>query len=239
MRSLILIVVVVAAVFAMSRQGATVNQECATVIHADAPPMSPTPIVAAPVVPAPQLVAQIVPPAVVKRTSSRAVRAAKNTAKQRQEDSKIVWRTTIDGPARKTAEEAWEAALAKAAETVKVHFDLRQFINLEDIATKLVVSDDAKTIEAGEPVGDLQSFSLSLEMPADYARELARTERELSVSGRMIVLSKMIAILVAGLFAVAGYVRLDDWSKGYMSGVLKAVAVVAVIGTGIVVMKLK
>ena len=38
---------------------------------------------------------------------------------------------------------------------------------------------------------------------------------------------------VAALFAIAGYVRLDEWSKGYYSGLLKAVAVLAVAGIGV------
>jgi hypothetical protein len=63
--------------------------------------------------------------------------------------------------------------------------------------------------------------------------EMAQIEREVRMTSRMQILARGLAVAVAALFAIAGYVRLDEWSKGYYSGLLKAVAVLAVIGIGI------
>ena len=64
---------------------------------------------------------------------------------------------------------------------------------------------------------------------------LGRRERSYRVTERLAVLAKVLAILVAGLFAVAGCVRLDDWGKGYFSRTLKLLSLVAFAGAVLLV----
>lgn len=52
---------------------------------------------------------------------------------------------------------------------------------------------------------------------AQVHSRLARQEREVRAEERMLLLVKVLAVIVAGLLAVIGYIRLDEWTKGYYS----------------------
>jgi hypothetical protein len=70
--------------------------------------------------------------------------------------------------------------------------------------------------------------------PRDW-RDILHHDRELRAEGRMLVLGKILAGLVALLAVVAGYIRLDEWTKGYYTGWLRlgAVGLLAAAGTGL------
>jgi len=85
----------------------------------------------------------------------------------------------------------------------------------------------------GKDLGEAVQVEMTLQIDQESIAKLADFERDGRMTQRMHLLARSLAVLVAGLFAVAGYVRLDEWSKGYYSGLLKAVAVVAVVGIGL------
>jgi hypothetical protein len=62
--------------------------------------------------------------------------------------------------------------------------------------------------------------------------DIQRRDRKARVDERLLILARVLAGLVAVLAVIAGYIRADDWTKGYYTGWLRAgaVAVVALAG---------
>ncbi len=143
-----------------------------------------------------------------------------------------------------TTEEAKRDALDQASQVVKTALRLKHTrvdqSQLEKMITDtLDVSDVPLGTSGGSELGAGKQISMTFELPNDYIRELGQKERGYVMMERMGWLASGLAVIVAGLFAITGYVRLDEWSKGYFSGVLKAVAVLAVIGAGVAVYVLR
>jgi hypothetical protein len=87
----------------------------------------------------------------------------------------------------------------------------------------------------GAPVGVLRQVLLSVEVtPADY-RAITRIDREYRMGQRLGWLARVVAGLVALLAAVAGYIRLEEWSKGYYTAWLRvgAVLFLGAVGAGL------
>jgi hypothetical protein len=140
----------------------------------------------------------------------------------------------VVGDARRTRDEAFDDALARAAEAVESMYGLRQAPTADEVKDRLIVDQKELTVPIGEPIGDAKKFALKLKLEPDYLRHLARRERDSRMTERMDGLARALAFVVAGLFAVAGYVRADEWSKGYFTGWLKFAAAAGIVGAGVV-----
>lgn len=137
----------------------------------------------------------------------------------------------VAGPPRLTKEAADADALELAREHVIDYFSLQTPPD-EELVKRCI--RDTKDV-AGPSIDGQETKirELVLQFDDSAIQELAQSEREMRMNYRMHFLARILAVAVAALFAVAGYVRLDEWSKGYYSGLLKAVAVLAVVGIGI------
>jgi hypothetical protein len=138
----------------------------------------------------------------------------------------------VIGKAKVGRDEAYEDALEQAAHDIEKYFALQYSLDLNDVK-RLVRCPEEKIVRTGE-FGDTRKYELTLQFDDAFVNELVQIERESRMRGRMQILARGLAVAVAALFAIAGYVRLDEWSKGYYSGLLKAVAVLAVAGIGLV-----
>jgi hypothetical protein len=143
---------------------------------------------------------------------------------------------TVNGWAP-TPEEAKKDALEQATRVVQAALELKHAPVSEKRLEKLIVeSEDPSEVPLGssdgKDLGPGKHVALTLELPNDFIQELNQTERSYRTEDRMGWLARGLAVIVAGLFAISGYVRLDEWSKGYFSGALKAAAALAVIGAG-------
>jgi len=140
----------------------------------------------------------------------------------------------VVGDARETRHKAFEDAVARAAATIESMYGLSQAPPADEVKDRLIVDQKELTVPIGEPIGDAKKFELKLKLEPDYVRQLARRERDFRMSERMDGLARALAFVVAGLFAVAGYVRLDEWSKGYFTGWLKFAAAAGIVGAGVI-----
>jgi hypothetical protein len=66
-------------------------------------------------------------------------------------------------------------------------------------------------------------------------QQILQLDRELRVQQRMAFLARILAGLLALLAVIAGYIRLDEWTKGYYRGWLRAAAasLLVIVGTGL------
>lgn len=147
---------------------------------------------------------------------------------------------TAIGLPRASEEKAYEDALEQAALRIRDEYSLRSTLPLGLVKRMAKVdSKEPITVEiGGGKKTECQRVTLTVEVAPEDLREIGRYEKEHRVQRRMLDLARVLAVFVVGLGAVAAYVRLDDWSKGYYTGVLKALAVVAVIGAGVGVWQL-
>jgi hypothetical protein len=103
---------------------------------------------------------------------------------------------------------------------------------------------EAKTIEVGkeDEKEEFQEVTLTVEVTnkiysemLEQDRKLRDDERKAVAKDRQTLLGKLLAGLLAGLVAIAGYLRLDEATKGYYTTWLRvaSVALVATIGAGV------
>ncbi|HEY1377949.1 MAG TPA: hypothetical protein VGF55_14205 [Gemmataceae bacterium] len=91
-----------------------------------------------------------------------------------------------------------------------------------------------KTAPNGE---DVVRITYHVELTPQGWAELAREQRADRAGDRMEGAARGLGLLTILLGAVAGYIRLDDWTKGYYSGRLFAVAAVVVAALGVVILR--
>lgn len=134
---------------------------------------------------------------------------------------------TVEGGARTTHDEAWKAALEAASRRIVNEYNLAMQLPADEAEAARLITE-SETACASDIGPDLQRVILTLEIPQSYVNQLGQRERAYRAEGRMLYLTRGLAMIVAALFAVAGYVRLEEWSKGYMSGVWKLLALAGV-----------
>lgn len=93
---------------------------------------------------------------------------------------------------------------------------------VRDHLTKEWNEESPRTFE--EPVGRIQQVSLKVEVTPKNQREIVKLDLQDRREYRMIFLAEILGGLIVVLASVAGYVRLDEWSKGYYTGLLRLTA---------------
>jgi hypothetical protein len=98
-----------------------------------------------------------------------------------------------------------------------------------------VAKTERKTLEEKDPkYGDVLVITSDVELTPDGWRELGRLERADRSQSRMELAAGGLGLLTILLGAIAAYIRLDDWTKGYYSGRLFLLATLVVGGFGAV-----
>lgn len=136
-----------------------------------------------------------------------------------------VWTASVSGTSFKS-EDARQEALRRAADRVQSEFDLNYPVSIDEVKQWMITNDQDQPKDLGE-FGEGREVTLTLKLTAETARHLAEREREFRVHQRMLASAKIVFLLVGGFGVLSLLMRLDDWSKGYLSKALIAVAVAA------------
>jgi hypothetical protein len=163
-------------------------------------------------------------PARGKPASSQTIRKLRQASGEDLQLVLYTWDTK--GKFRFTKEDAWESALENAQCEVTHLLGLTAPPPREVIKEKLVKAwdEDPKLIDGQE----LVCLNLHLALTRGTFIELSEADRAARVTHRMEGAARGLGILVAALAAVAGYIRLDELTKGYYTGRLRALAVLLV-----------
>jgi hypothetical protein len=101
-----------------------------------------------------------------------------------------------------------------------------------DFMSKLVKNSSEKKFDdiidnntLKEQVGPMYQITLNMELTPDAQRDILRNDRSFRGGQRMVMLGRILAGLVVALAAVAGFIRLDEWTKGYLTNGLRIGAV--------------
>jgi hypothetical protein len=147
---------------------------------------------------------------------------------------------TVQGGFQTSPGRATHDALARAQEQIVEHLrqqepPVRWAPTPEFIQKRLVKrssEEESNTVvdpDLQKVVGTLYRVKLDVEVGPDDQREILRQDRALRGKDRMFLLGRILAGLVVALAAVAAYVRIDEWTKGYLTGGLRLTAVGVVV----------
>jgi hypothetical protein len=138
-----------------------------------------------------------------------------------------------------TPADAEQMALENARRSVLDWFALRDpplawRPNLNYIRKNLI-KNPVPLEDTEEPLKSWQGVRLSIEIDKTQWNAMLQKDGQVRSEARMVLLGKFLAGIVAFLGAVAGYLRLEEMTKGYYTAWLRLAAVgfVSVVGAGI------
>jgi hypothetical protein len=145
------------------------------------------------------------------------------------EEPKVRWEKSIEaiGAREKVEEVFWDQARVWLMHDLHLSVPPEQeFMN----QTKWLQKKNECLTDGPEVNGDKTfRFRADLELTTEGWRELAEMERKGLAHERTETTARVLAILTVLLGAVAGYIRLDEWTKGYYTGRLRLAALALVV----------
>jgi type IV secretory pathway VirB10-like protein len=152
------------------------------------------------------------------------------------EPPKVLWAKEVTGELRTTSQSARQAALEAAASALGDHLKERfrgfQWTPTTEFVNDLVVDEKEETVQL--EVADAPLFvksTVKVELRDSQLKAAVQENRKVRVESRLWQAVRGLGGLLIILVAIVGYVRLDDWTKGYLSFPLKLTALaVAVAG---------
>jgi len=139
----------------------------------------------------------------------------------------VVYEKTVEGLGL-TKNEAFEDAIDKARAQVTHDLRLTVPVSAEFVRERLKLDQHEKELEnfvKGDPA---YRITVDLQMTRGTYLELAEADRAVRVDERMEGVARVLSIVVVALGALAGYVRLDEFTKGYYTGRLRLLTVAVV-----------
>jgi hypothetical protein len=87
------------------------------------------------------------------------------------------------------------------------------------------ITQDDQSLDDLQKVDRIYQVTLSVEVLPKHREEILKLDQRFHAEQRLLWLAQIVGCLIALLAAIAGYVRLDEWTKGYYSGWLRLAAV--------------
>jgi hypothetical protein len=159
-----------------------------------------------------------------------------------EDSANPLWTTTVEGTGLSDKKEARQNALVEACAKFRDFLREQQppveWMPTPDDVQKRLQPDwhEEKALEKDDPVlGRFKVFqvSLTVQLGAEQCDKIVKLDQNHRMQQRMLWLGKIFAGVVVLLIAVAGYIRLDEWTKGYYSGWLGLVAAGLIIAAGV------
>jgi len=148
----------------------------------------------------------------------------------------------VEGRWQSTETDAWLSAEAQAQAMLADHFREEGLVfskpaTIQDLRPLLArqwkYTPESKIFPDG--VGMMHRIVLEVPVTPDVRSFLIQRERDARVQERMLWLGKVLAVLVVLLTAATGYLRLDEWTKGYFTTYL-VIGVVGAVGLSVVLL---
>jgi hypothetical protein len=130
--------------------------------------------------------------------------------------------------------EAYDDALDQAREWVAKFLHLSVLPSREFVNRYLRVNYSEDKGPSDSVIGETYIVKMDLELTPEVARELLLADRNSESMWRMQVLARFVGVLIVLFGCVAGYIRIDEYTKGYYTGRLRALAVLLVVAAGFV-----
>jgi len=161
------------------------------------------------------------------RTMIKPLKPAKLTPRRGEDLQAVIYEKSVDGLGL-TKNEAFDDAIEKARAQVTHDLGLSVPVSAEFVRMRLKDDqreEELKNFVKGDPA---YRITVDLKMNRGTYLELAEAERSARVTDRSEGVARVLSVVVIALGALAGYIRLDEFTKGYYTGRLRALAVVLV-----------
>lgn len=131
-------------------------------------------------------------------------------------------------------DKAYEKAVAYLHETLPglQWTPTRDYVQKHLVKECQVLSPEEKEILPGRPE-NVERVKLHVEVSSADMQDIVKQDRTERGEQRMALLAKVLGIAVLLFSAVAAYVRIDEFSKGYLTGWLRLAGIVTVAAAGL------
>jgi len=152
----------------------------------------------------------------------------------------LAWSDTVSAHGR-TQAEARQAVRDKASQRVAEYLlqrapGLRWIPSAEELGRWVSLQEPSDpTVDNTEWGGAQYKAQLRVEVSDKNLEEILAQDQRERASARQLLSAKLLVALVALLAAVAGYFRLEEWTRGYYTGVLRVLLLLCVgaVGAGL------
>lgn len=143
------------------------------------------------------------------------------------------WRAEVVGDFQTTTDAARSDALAKAAVELTAYL-LDQFPDLhfrpsaDFLAAHQMVDNppfEQASVEQFQDAPTMYRQKVTVELRDDHLRRIFEADRRERSRERLQFAGRILGGILIGLTALLGYLRLDDWTKGYFSAILIVTAI--------------
>jgi hypothetical protein len=160
-------------------------------------------------------------------------------------NDRSVPRLEVVGPRQLTLPEAWQAAEARAMEMLRDRFQeeglpvthMPKMAELRPMLARYWKYKEENEFAKAPVNQTVHWVTLEIPLVPELKGMLLQKEREARMQDRMLWAGRILAGVVVLLVAVAGYFRIEDWTKGYYTTWLR-LATVGFIGTCVVALLL-
>lgn len=148
----------------------------------------------------------------------------------------------VEGRWQSTEPDAWRSAEVQVQSVLTDHFRdqgmvFRQQPTIQNLRPLLArqwkFTPESKIFPDG--IGMMHRIVLEVPVTPEVRNFLIQRERDVRVQERMLWLGKIMAVLIVLLTAATGYLRLDEWTKGYFTTYL-IVGVVGAVGISVLLL---
>ncbi len=154
-------------------------------------------------------------------------------------------RLEVVGPRQLSLPEAWQAAEARAMEMLRERFQdeglpvthMPKMTELRPVLARYWKYKEENEFAKAPVNQTVHWVTLEIPLVPELKGLLLQKEREARMQERMLWVGRVLAGVVVLLVAVAGYFRLEEWTKGYYTTWLR-LATVGFIGTCVVALLL-
>lgn len=149
------------------------------------------------------------------------LKASMSVQPEADEPPPTVWKATIESqplPKPLAVEDFLDMIRAKLTHELNLtHPPSREWVNDERYIVKLRMDETKPLSKADELIGEVVRLKGEVELTQDGWKDLVRIERKDRSDERLELAARGLGLLTVLLGAVAGYIRIDEWTKGYYS----------------------
>jgi len=154
-----------------------------------------------------------------------------------------LWKTEVEGDYKTSTEAARADALSKAALELFGHLreqfpSLRYQPTPQFLVQHQMVDNppfEEAVVEQVQDAPTMYRQKVTVELRREHLRPIFEEDRRLRSRERMEWAARVFGGILIGLAALVGYIRLDDWTKGYSSTIL-IVSIVMITAVGFLLM---
>jgi hypothetical protein len=152
-----------------------------------------------------------------------------------EEEDRSGWILGLGKSHSDAVERAYDHGYDKALAYLHEHLPGVQWTPSREYVTKFLLTPDPQPLPQREfeNYGTFHQARVRLEVKPAQVQDILRMDRQDRVEQRMTLLAKVLGAVVLFFAAVFSYIRIDEYSKGYLTGWLRVAGIVTAAAAGL------